>query len=133
MYTAGAPSGDAHVSVDTDKIVGGSKLLGEIRDHMRRRSYSIRTEQAYLDWAKRYILFNGKRHPNELGVAQIAAFLNLHAVECNVAASTQNQAPLRIRTQIPQRVETVGLAIPVSGPIQGAGPALGQDAASPPW
>jgi integron integrase len=92
MYTAGAPSGDAHVPVDTDRIVGGSKLLGEMRDHIRRKHYSIRTEQAYLAWAKRYILFHRKRHPNEMGEAQIVAFLNHLAVERNVAASTQNQA-----------------------------------------
>ena len=78
--------------MDTDKIVGGSKLLGEMRDHIRRKHYSIRTEKAYFDWAKRYILFHGKRHPTEMGEAQIVAFLNHLAVERNVAASTQNQA-----------------------------------------
>jgi hypothetical protein len=78
--------------VDTDKIVGGSKLLGEMRDLIRRKHYSIRTEQAYFDWSKRYILFNGKLHPNEIGEAQIVAFLNHLAVKRNVATSTQNQA-----------------------------------------
>jgi integron integrase len=92
MYLAGAPQGDAHIPVDTDKIVGGSKLLGEMRDLIRRKHYSIRTEQAYLDWVKRYILFHGKRHPQEMGEAQIVAFLNHLAVQRNVAASTQNQA-----------------------------------------
>jgi integron integrase len=62
-----------------------------MRDTIRRKHYSIRTEQAYLQWAKRYILFHGKRHPNDLGEAQIVAFLNHLAVERNVAASTQNQ------------------------------------------
>jgi integron integrase len=92
MYLGGAPQGDAHIPVDTDKIVGGSKLLGEMRDLIRRKHYSIRTEQAYLDWVKRYILFHGKRHPQEMGEAQIVAFLNHLAVQRNVAASTQNQA-----------------------------------------
>jgi integron integrase len=73
-------------------MVRGSKLLGEMRALIRRKHYSIRTEQAYLDWAKRYIRFHGKRHPNEMGEAQIVAFLNHLAVDRNVAASTQNQA-----------------------------------------
>ncbi len=64
---------NAHVPVDTDGIVGRSRLLGEMRDLLRRKHYSIRTEQAYLDWAKRYILFHGKRHPNEMGGPEIAA------------------------------------------------------------
>lgn len=92
MYPAGVSHGDAHVPVDTDKIVGSSNLLGEMRDNIRRRHYSIRTEQAYLSWAKRYTLFHGKRHPNEMSGAEIVAFLNHLAVERNVAASTQNQA-----------------------------------------
>ena len=92
MRPAGTPRGDAHVPVDTDKIVRGSQLLGERRDLIRRKHYSIRTEQAYLDWAKRYVLFHGKRHPNEMGAAQIVAFLSHLAVERQVAASTQNQA-----------------------------------------
>jgi integron integrase len=90
--SATTPRGEAPVRVDTDKLVGGSRLLGEMRNLIRRKHYSIRTEQAYLDWAKRYILFHGKRHPAQMGEAQIVAFLNHLAVERNVAASTQNQA-----------------------------------------
>ena len=56
------------------------------------RHYSIRTEDAYADWARRFILFHGKRHPLELGAAEVAAFLTYLAVQRNVAASTQNQA-----------------------------------------
>ncbi len=92
MNTAGAPRSNAFIPVDTEKIVGGSKLLGEMRDLIRRRHYSIRTEQAYLEWVKRYILFHGKRHPNEMDEPQIVAFLNHLAVKREVAASTQNQA-----------------------------------------
>jgi len=92
MYPAQAPRGDGHTPVDTDRIVGGSRLLGEMRDLIRRKHYSIRTEQAYLEWAKRYILFHGKRHPQEMGEAQIVAFLNHLAVDRKVAAATQNQA-----------------------------------------
>jgi integron integrase len=92
MHPSGASQGTTSVPVDTDRIVGGSKLLGEMRDIIRRKHYSIRTEQAYLDWAKRYILFHGKRHPREMGEAEIVSFLNHLAVARNVAASTQNQA-----------------------------------------
>jgi integron integrase len=62
------------------------------RCKIRRKHYSIRTEQVYLQWVKRYILFHGKKHPKELGAAQVVAFLNYLAVERSVAASTQNQA-----------------------------------------
>lgn len=59
---------------------------------MRYRHYSIRTEKAYVAWVRRYILFHDKRHPNEMGSAEIEAFLTHLAVDQNVAASTQNQA-----------------------------------------
>ena len=68
------------------------KLLDQIRDVMRVKHYSIRTEQAYVNWIKRYILFHGKRHPQEMGVPEIEAFLTHLAVDQEVAASTQNQA-----------------------------------------
>jgi Phage integrase, N-terminal SAM-like domain len=56
------------------------------------KHYSIRTEQAYVDWIRRYILFHRKRHPNEMGEKEITDFLTHLAVEKSVAASTQNQA-----------------------------------------
>jgi integron integrase len=59
---------------------------------MRVKHYSIRTEQAYVDWIRRFILFHGKRHPDTMGEQEIAAFLTHLAVNRNVAASTQNQA-----------------------------------------
>ncbi|WP_425358450.1 phage integrase N-terminal SAM-like domain-containing protein [Thiorhodococcus drewsii] len=86
------PLRDALPRTDTDRIVSGSRLLGEMRERIRFKHYSIRTEQAYLGWAKRFILFHGKRHPREMGEAEIVAFLNHLAVERNVSASTQNQA-----------------------------------------
>ena len=52
------------------------RLLDLARDTIRRRHYSYRTEQAYLHWMKRFILFSGKRHPRELGAAEVTAFLN---------------------------------------------------------
>ncbi len=68
------------------------KLLDQVRGKIRLKHYSIRTEQAYLHWIKRFILFYGKRHPREMGPAQVEAFLTHLAVEGKVAASTQNQA-----------------------------------------
>lgn len=68
------------------------KLLQRVRWHLRVKRYSLRTEQSYVDWIRRYILFHQKRHPAEMGEPEIAAFLTHLAVDSNVAASTQNQA-----------------------------------------
>jgi len=68
------------------------RLLARVRDKIRLKHYSIRTEQAYVDWIRRFIRFHGKRHPGELGAAEVEAFLTDLAVARNVAASTQNQA-----------------------------------------
>ena len=68
------------------------KLLDQVRDLIRLKHYSIRTEQAYLGWIRRFILFHHKRHPKEMGKTEIEAFLTHLAVQKNVAASTQNQA-----------------------------------------
>ena len=68
------------------------KLLDQVRDVMRLKHYSLRTEQTYLEWIKRFILFHGKRHPAKMGETEIAAFLTHLAAERHVAASTQNQA-----------------------------------------
>jgi integron integrase len=69
-----------------------SQLLDRVRATLRTRHYSLRTEQTYLDWIRRYILFHQKRHPGQMGQAEIEAFLTHLAVERDVAASTQNQA-----------------------------------------
>ncbi len=68
------------------------KLLDRVRDALRLKHYSIHTEEAYVNWIKRYILFHNKRHPKDMGVVEIEAFLTHLAVQKNVAASTQNQA-----------------------------------------
>lgn len=68
------------------------KLLDQVRDVLRIKHYSYRTEQTYVDWIKRYIIFHKKRHPKELGAPEIEAFLAYLAQERHVAASTQNQA-----------------------------------------
>jgi hypothetical protein len=69
-----------------------SALLDQVRDRIRFKHYSIRTEQAYTDWIKRFILFHGKQHPATLGASEVELFLTHLAVERNVAAATQNQA-----------------------------------------
>jgi len=68
------------------------KLLDQVRDAIRLRHYSIRTEQAYTDWIRRFILFHNKRHPREMAEPEVTAFLTHLARVGNVAASTQNQA-----------------------------------------
>jgi hypothetical protein len=68
------------------------KLLEQTRDRLRLKHYSIRTERAYVDWIKRYILFHDKKHPEEMGAKEIEEFLTHLAVKRKVAPSTQNQA-----------------------------------------
>jgi len=71
----------------------GPRLLDRVRDAIRRRHYSRRTEETYVHWIRRFIFFSGKRHPAELGAPEVTAFLNHLASERSVAAATQNQAP----------------------------------------
>ncbi|NCJ06245.1 integron integrase [Synechococcales cyanobacterium C] len=68
------------------------KLLDQVRDALRVRHYAYRTEETYVQWIRRYILFHGKRHPKDMAEPEVQAFLTHLAVEGNVAASTQNQA-----------------------------------------
>jgi integron integrase len=68
------------------------RLLDQVRDAIRRRNYSYRTEERYVHWIKRFIYFSAKRHPRELGAPEVTAFLNHLARERDVAAATQNQA-----------------------------------------
>lgn len=68
------------------------RLLDQVRHRLRTRHYSLRTEKAYVDWIKRFILHHGKRHPRDMGGPEVEAFLSSLAVDRNVSASTQNQA-----------------------------------------
>jgi len=68
------------------------KLLDQVRDAIRRKHYSIRTEQSYLNWIKRYIYFHNKKHPAEMDGRHVTSFLTYLAVKQKVASSTQNQA-----------------------------------------
>lgn len=68
------------------------KLLDQVRQRIRLKHYSYRTEQSYVGWIKRFIFYHHKRHPQEMGKTEVEAFLNHLATERKVAASTQNQA-----------------------------------------
>ena len=68
------------------------KLLDRVRERIRYKHYSLRTEESYVQWIRRFIFFHGKRHPSEMGAPEVEAFLTSLATEGNVAASTQNQA-----------------------------------------
>src|SRR4029450_5706325 len=69
-----------------------TKLLDQVRDAIRLRHLSLRTEEAYLGWIRRFVLFHHKRHPNDMGAEAVQAFLSHLAVHAPVAASTQHVA-----------------------------------------
>lgn len=71
---------------------GKSRLLDQVREQIRLKHYSIRTERVYCEWIRRFIRFHQYRHPSEMGAAEVEAFLSDLAVRRNVSASTQNQA-----------------------------------------
>ncbi len=68
------------------------RLLDRVRECLRLKHYSYRTEQQYVAWIRRFILFHGKRHPSTMGGAEVEAFLSHLATQRGVSASTQNQA-----------------------------------------
>ena len=72
--------------------MSGSKLLNRVRTELIAKHYSKRTEQAYINWIKRYILFHNKKHPAEMGENEIRDFINHLAVKEKVSSATQNQA-----------------------------------------
>lgn len=71
---------------------GKPRLLDQVRDQIRLKHYSIRTERVYCEWIKRYVRFHNYRHPMEMGAPDVEAFLSDLAVRRDVSASTQNQA-----------------------------------------
>ena len=79
-------------SLVASRGAGKAKFMEQVRTFMRARRYSLRTEEAYLDWIRRFILFSGKRHPAKMGESEIVQFLTHLAAERKVAPSTQNQA-----------------------------------------
>ena len=79
--------------LDVASAVGQKpRLLDQVRDRLRVKHYALRTEEAYVDWIKRFILFHGKYHPADMGAAEVETFLTHLAVDRKVASSTQNQA-----------------------------------------
>jgi hypothetical protein len=68
------------------------RLFDVVRERLRTRHYSLRTERAYLAWIRRYVAFHERRHPREMGGPEVEAFQSHHAVAPDVAARTQNKA-----------------------------------------
>lgn len=68
------------------------KLLDQVRQALRTRHYSLSTEKTYVQWIRQYIFFHGKRHPSDMGEAEIARFIDHLALRKNVSSATQNQA-----------------------------------------
>ena len=89
------------------------RLLDRVREILRRKHYSIRTEEAYVGWIRRFVLFHDKRHPQDMGMPEVEAFLTDLAVNQGVAASTQNQA---LSALLFLYAEVLGQ--PLDGPIQ---------------
>ena len=87
----------------------GPRLLDRVREAIRRRHYSRRTEETYVHWIKRFIYFSGKRHPAEMGAAEVTAFLNHLVAQRHVASATQNQA---LAALLFLYRETLGSALP---------------------
>jgi integrase-like protein len=84
----------AHLAIHESRPANLAKprLLDRVREEIRSRHYSRRTEKAYVAWIRRYIFFHGKRHPLEMGGPEVSKFLTSLAVDGQVSASTQNQA-----------------------------------------
>src|SRR5262245_41086633 len=68
------------------------RLLDQVREAIRLRHYSYRTEQQYVAWIRRFVVFHGRRHPRDLGGPEVEAFLTHLAIDRNVASATQAQA-----------------------------------------
>ncbi|MEX1130295.1 MAG: phage integrase N-terminal SAM-like domain-containing protein [Vicinamibacterales bacterium] len=68
------------------------RLMDVVRSRLRAKHYSPRTEETYVGWIRRFVRFHGRRHPREMGEAEVVAFLSSLATQARVAASTQNQA-----------------------------------------
>lgn len=93
MLTISTPNATTPTALcDNASSVEKPKLLDQMRTIIRTRHYSYATEKTYLQWARRFILFHGKRHPAEMGAPEVEVFLSSLAIDRNVSASTQNQA-----------------------------------------
>ncbi len=111
----------------------GKKLLEQVRDTLRTKHYSYRTEKSYLDWIKRFILFHEKRHPRDMGSQEVQDYITYLAVERKVSASTQNPCtePVEVKLLAP----SFSFIEMSSGPIlsfRPVSPGPGGRSASPP-
>jgi integron integrase len=111
------PADEETSSSASQSVPPPTKLLARVRHALRVRHYSIRTEDAYVDWVRRFILFHGKRHPRDLGAVEVQKFLTHLAVERSVASPTQNQAKSALLFLYR---EVVGLQLPWLDDIVGA-------------
>jgi hypothetical protein len=92
------------------------RLLDQVRTAIRARHYSRRTEDAYVAWIRRYIVFPGRRHPAEMSAPQVSGFLTALAVDGKVASSTQNQALSALLFLYREVPRTCWRAATISGP-----------------
>jgi len=92
-FSTGGPQKRGADAASTTPSAQLPKLLGQVRERIRTKHYSIRTEAQYVQWVRRFILYDGKRHPRDMGAPEVEAFLTHLSVEGGVAAATQNQAP----------------------------------------
>jgi integron integrase len=122
---AAATAHDSRIPTERQSVADAPRLLDRVRREIRVRHYSIRTESSYVDWIKRFIIFNDKRHPSELGPSEVMAFLTHLAVERSVAPSTQAQAKSAIlflyrvvlNTALPWLDEVVAASSPRRLPV----------------
>ena len=93
-YHMSSPVARVHPVRPLERLIPNPKLrfLEQCREVLRFKQMSLRTEQAYVHWIRRFIVWSGKRHPREMGASEVRAFLTHLATERNVAAATQNQA-----------------------------------------
>ncbi len=129
-------SGQPPVNVSSLRTPAKPRLLDHVRQAIRTRHYSYRTEKAYIHWIKRFIFFHNKRHPAEMGEAEIAAFLSSLASESHVSASTQNQALAALVLLYTQLALALALTLSRSALRDNAGAArcraaLGRGASAP--
>jgi integron integrase len=125
LAEASASNQAAGLSAVVPELPPSARLMDRLRHALRVRRYSIRTEQAYVDWVRRFILFHGKRHPMDLGATAVQAFLTHLAVERRVASPTQNQAKSALLflyrevlgLRLPWLDEVVGAKLPRRLPV----------------
>jgi hypothetical protein len=91
-YAPHEPGADSTIADQPPPSDPPPRLLDDVRERIRYRHYAYRTEQAYVEWVRRFVRFHDRRHPRDMGAPEIEAFLNHLANERDVAPSTHNQA-----------------------------------------